>query len=114
MIDAEEARDMLADGGANGYDLSKILDRGDAATRAYNNELVLVERRREAVDDAFDMHNYRYPDSADTLYAAFQGLTYPANHGDVYRGDALAGLLFGGKRAQDVKRGYGVLVEMLG
>jgi len=113
MVEAEQARDMLASGDTNGYDLQKVIDRGIRAEQAYNSEVALAERRRETLEQAYEMHNRRSTDSAETYYAAFQGLTWTANHSNVYRGDALASLLFNGVRGQDVKRGYETLVSMI-
>jgi hypothetical protein len=110
---AEEARDLISNDTTGGHDLAHILFRGDRAQNDYEKQYALVERRRQAVQTAYNVHNLHYADSAGTLYAALQGLTETANHGSVFRGKPAQGLLFGGTRGQFITKGYKVLQELL-
>jgi hypothetical protein len=110
----EQAQELQASGRAAGIDLAALFARGQRAQQRFNSEIDLIRRRRNELEEAYARHNARYLDSSYTLYALFQAITYITNHGKSYRGDAMTGILFGGKRAQDIKRGYEVLVEMLG
>lgn len=113
-IEAEQILDLQMNGELDeGIDVSTILARGEQAKRRHANDTDLILRRRHEVEAAYAKHNARYPDSAQTLYALFNALTYTANHGQTYRGDAQTGILFGGKRAQDINAGYDVLSELL-
>jgi hypothetical protein len=114
MTEAEQARELLDRGQADGIDLSVIFTRGERASQRYHNDTALILRRRNMLEAAYAKHNARYPDSAETLYAALQALTYLANHTDAYRGDVMTGILFGGKRAQDIQKGFNSLKLMAG
>jgi hypothetical protein len=113
VLELEQIGELEASGLAEGIDVSTLIVRGERAKQRHATDMDLVLRRRNEVEAAYANHNARYTDSAQTLYALFQALTYVTNHGTTYRGDALTGILFGGKRAQDINRGYDVLLEML-
>lgn len=115
IVEAEEARAMLEDGLVKGDKLAHILFRGDRAQNDYESKYALVERRREAVERAYDTFNAGPSESKETLYSAFNGLTWVANHGDtnVFRGNSTTGVLFNGARGQFVDKGYNVLKSML-
>ena len=108
MLDAAEANRMLDDGQVS-LDLSVILKRGERANKEFLQEAARAQTRREELKAAYETHNLRFPDSKNTLYAALQALTWLANHSSVYRGNALAGLLFNGQRAKDVALGISFL-----
>jgi len=112
MIEAKSARALISVGDIASQDFSKIFEREKRAIQVYRNERALAGRRREATQKAFEYHNRHFRESASTFYAAMQGLTYPPNHGNVYRGTPLAGILFGGQRGKDIKRGYKTLVSL--
>lgn len=113
VTELEQAEELVKNGIAADIDLAPLYVRGERAKQRHASEVALTLRRRNAVEVAFKNHNENYPDSANTLYALFQALTYVANHSDTYRGDAVSSILFGGKRGQDIDRGYAILVEML-
>jgi hypothetical protein len=114
VVEMEQAQELVARGLGDGIDISALILRGERAQQRHTTESALLVRRRNEFEAAYAKHNARYIDSAHTLYALFQALTWMTNHGENYRGDAKTGILFGGKRAQDIDRGYDVLVEMLG
>ena len=113
MLEAKKARKLIDDDKTNGYDLSEILERGAQSSKRYMSEIALIEKRRAAVRDAY-FNRYSNEVWHSTYYAALQALTYVANHSDVYRGNAEIGVRFGGKRSQDIKKGYDVLLDWLG
>jgi hypothetical protein len=114
MVEAEQAEELMTRGLAGGIDLSGLLIRGERAAQRYASQTALILRRRIAMQEAYDNHNREFKDSAHTVYAAFQALTYITNHGDSYRGDAITGILFDGQRAKDIKRGFNILLDFLG
>jgi hypothetical protein len=115
IAQAEEARALIEENPESGDDLAHMLFRGNRAQEDYENKYALAERRREALERGFAQHNIDSPDSANTLYAAFNGLTHVANYApsNVFRGKPAKGLLFNGTRGQFVDRGYNLLKELL-
>lgn len=116
VYEMEQAQELVGGGLADGVDISGLILRGERALQRHSSEVALIARRRNELETAYDNYNRNSynADSANTLYALFQALTWMTNHGDTYRGEAMTGILFNGKRAQDIKRGYDFLVEMLG
>lgn len=113
VSEMEQAEELVSQGLAADINLGRLYAKGELALRRHRSEVDLILRRRNALEDAYTGHNENYPDSAHTLYALFQALTYITNHSDTYRGDVMTGLLFNGKRGQDVNKGYAVLLDML-
>lgn len=115
VVEAMQAEDRVNQGLLQRGEVINILERAEAAQKAYENNFALAERRREGTERAYDNHNRRFPDSAETLFAAHQAGTYLPNHAgsDYFLGDALAGILFGGVRGQVIDRCNSLLVEMV-